>query len=146
MKKYKIKIRGTEYIIEINRMEGNVANLTVNDAPYEVEVEGLVTNPTRLSNRGIQRLEMQSAVPVAKPAAASKANTIAHPLKSPLPGVILEMKVKEGDTVKAGQLLLILEAMKMENNVGSDRDGVIEKIHFSKGDSVLEGDVLVTIK
>jgi len=144
MKKYKIKIRGTEYTVEINKMDGNIANLTVDDTPYEVEVQGLVTNPTRVINKGLQKAELQSVIPVAKTTSPSKG--IAHPLKSPLPGVILEMKVKEGDTVKAGQLLLILEAMKMENNIDADREGVIETIHFQKGDSVLEGDVLVTIK
>ena len=58
----------------------------------------------------------------------------------------MELKVKEGDAVKAGQLLLVLEAMKMENEIESDRDGIIEKIKAYRGDAVLEGDVLLTIK
>jgi Acetyl/propionyl-CoA carboxylase, alpha subunit len=144
MKKYKIKVRGTEYSVEINSIEGNVASLTVNDTPYEVEVEGIATNPTRVVNKGLQKAEMQSEVPVIKQAAPSTGT--AYPLKSPLPGVILDMKVKEGDTIKAGQLVLLLEAMKMENNIESDRDGIVEKVNFHKGDSVLEGDVLITIK
>jgi biotin carboxyl carrier protein len=67
-------------------------------------------------------------------------------LKSPLPGVIMEVRVKEGDTVKKGTPVVVLEAMKMENNIESDKDGVVEKIHIQKGQSVLEGDVLLTIK
>ena len=70
----------------------------------------------------------------------------ATPLKSQLPGVIFDIKVREGDVVKAGQTVMILEAMKMENNIEADRDGVIEQIKAQRGDSVLEGDVLLTIR
>ncbi len=144
MKKYVVKIHGTEYAVKIKSVEGKKAQLTVNDVSYEVEVDGLTTNPTRMStSTTIQQPVMQSEVPVTKPAASTSS---AHPIKTPLPGVILGLNVKEGDTVKQGQLLLVLEAMKMENNIESDRDGVIEKIYHHKGDSVLEGDVLLTIK
>lgn len=144
MKKYVVKIHGTEYAVKIKNVEGKIAKLTVNDIPYEVEIEGLTTNPTRMSTAtSIQQPVMQSDVPVTKPAPASSS---AYPMKAPLPGVILELAVKEGDTIKQGQLLLVLEAMKMENNIESDRAGVIEKINYHKGDSVLEGDVLLTIK
>lgn len=143
-KKYIIKIHGSEYAVKINKIDGGIAQLTVNDVPYEVEVAGLATQPTRTSNvTSITTPVMQSEVPVVKPAQTSGN---AYPLKTPLPGVILGFNVKEGDTVKQGQLLLVLEAMKMENNIESDRDGVIEKINYVKGDSVLEGDVLLTIK
>ena len=144
MKKYVVKIYGTEYAVKIKSVEGKTALLTVNDIPYEVEVEGLTTNPTRMSTKPtIQQPVMQSEVPVTKPAPTSGN---AYPMKAPLPGVILEMAVKEGDTIKQGQLLFMLEAMKMENNIESDREGVIEKINYHKGDSVLEGDVVLTIK
>ena len=65
--------------------------------------------------------------------------------KSPLPGVIVDLKVREGDQVNAGQHLLILEAMKMENNIDADRDGIVVELKVNKGDSVLEGDTLLTI-
>ncbi|WP_085536461.1 biotin/lipoyl-containing protein [Massilibacteroides vaginae] len=144
MKKYVIKIYGTEYAVKIKNVEGKTAQLTVNDIPYEVEVEGITTNPTRMTTKtAIQHPVMQSEVPVSKPAPTSSSS---YPMKAPLPGVILEMGIKEGDTIKQGQLLLVLEAMKMENNIESDRAGVIDKIYFHKGDSVLEGDTLLTIK
>ena len=144
MKKYVVKIHGTEYAVKIKNVEGKTAQLTVNDVPYEVEIEGLTTNPTRVTTKtNIQQPVMQSEVPVTKPAPASGS---AYPIKSPLPGVILDLVAREGDTVKPGQLLMVLEVMKMENNIESDRAGVIEKINFHKGDSVLEGDVLLTIK
>ena len=143
MKEYNLKINGTQYNVFIKSVKDNIASLTVNGAEYEVEVEGVKTAPTKVVNKGIQTPQLQSEEPVVKPA---KLSGNAIPLKSPLPGVILDVKVKEGNSVKAGQTLLILEAMKMENNVEADRDGVIETINVRKGDSVLEGDVLLTIK
>lgn len=143
-KKYIIKVHGSEYAVKINKVEDGVAQLTVNDVPYEVEVSGLTTQPTRMSTTtSISTPVMQSDVPVVRP---TQSSGNAYPLKTPLPGVILGFNVKEGDPVKQGQLLLVLEAMKMENNIESDRDGIIEKINYAKGDSVLEGDVLLTIK
>ena len=70
----------------------------------------------------------------------------ASALRSPLPGVILDVKVREGDTVKAGQLLMVLEAMKMENNIDAHQAGVVKSVNKRQGDSVLEGDVLLTIE
>ena len=67
-------------------------------------------------------------------------------IKSPLPGVILEIKVKEGDAVKRGQTLLVLEAMKMENDIKADRDGKVTAIKVSKGESILEGTDLIIIE
>lgn len=143
MKEYKIKINGISYAVNINDIKDNIAQLTVNGAPYEVEVEGIATAPTKVVNKGVQTPTMQSAEPVAKPV---KSTGDAAALKSPLPGVILDVIAREGDSVKAGQTVMILEAMKMENNIEADRDGVIERIQARKGDSVLEGDVLLTIK
>ena len=84
----------------------------------------------------------------AHPAVAktAKPSSGAGAIKSPLPGVILDVLVREGDSVKVGQKLLILEAMKMENNIDSDKEGVVKSIAVRKGDSVLEGDVLITIE
>lgn len=143
MKEYKLKINGTEYNVYIKNVKDNVADLTVNGAPYQVEVEGIKTAPTKVVQKPIQAPTLQSEEPVVKPVSHS-GNAMA--LKSPLPGVVLDVRAHEGDTVKAGQTLLILEAMKMENNIEADRDGVIERISVRKGDSVLEGDVLLTIK
>jgi biotin carboxyl carrier protein len=67
-------------------------------------------------------------------------------VKSPLPGIIQAVRVKEGDTVKAGQCVAILEAMKMENEIGATIDGTIEKVHVNQGQNILEGDVIVTIR
>ena len=83
---------------------------------------------------------MERAV-VSRPATSGAAGAV----KSPLPGVILSVDCKVGDTVKRGQKILVLEAMKMENNINADRDGKIVEIKVNKGDSVLEGADLVVI-
>jgi biotin carboxyl carrier protein len=142
--KFNIKINGNVYAIRIEDVKDDIAYITVNDVPYEVEVEGIATNPTRMKVSEIEAPKKKSGEPVVKPSETSSSSSYAF--KSPLPGTILEIKASEGAAVKAGDLLLVLEAMKMENNIEADRDGIIETIKIKKGDSVLEGDVLLTIK
>ena len=156
MKKFNIKIGKTSYAVEITGRDDNLTNLTVNDIPYEIE-ELAAPAPRsvhRTTAPPIAQVTSTQAAPTTAPAVATPvtrptqttASGSGSGLKSPLPGVILELKVKVGDSVKMGQTLLILEAMKMENNIDADRDGVIENINVSVGSSVLEGDVLLTIK
>lgn len=146
MKEYKFKIHGNEYEVSINSVEDNIADVTVNGTQYEVEIEGKaskvskITKPTPSTSSAATTAEVIST---AKAAAKKSAGTAA--VKSPLPGVIVDLKVREGDQVKAGQHLLVLEAMKMENNIDADRDGIIVELKVNKGDSVLEGDTLLTI-
>ena len=145
MKEYKFKIHGNEYEVSINSVEDNIADVTVNGTQYEVEFEGKaskvskITKPTPSTSSAATTAEVIST---AKAAAKKSAGTA---VKSPLPGVIVDLKVREGDQVKAGQHLLVLEAMKMENNIDADRDGIIVELKVNKGDSVLEGDTLLTI-
>ena len=144
MKKYNIKVRGTEYAVCINNVEGNMLNVSINDVEYEVEAKGVNVNPTRMSSTQKLPEDMYSQVP----AVVKKAETAGdeYPIESPLPGVVHEVKVKEGDVVKAGQALLILEAMKMEYTVESAKDGIVKKVNVRKGDAILQGDILVIIK
>ena len=117
MKEYKYKINGNSYKVTIGDIEDNIAHVEVNGTHY----------PTQ----------------VVKPTAPSTGKS---GVKSPLPGVILDIKVNVGDTVKKGQTIIILEAMKMENNINADKDGKITAINVNKGDSVLEGNDLVIIE
>ena len=140
---YKIKVNGADYEVHIRKVEGTKAHLSVNDIEFEVEIEGLATNPTRMSHKPEPRLT-EPKIPVAT--VGNLRTDSVYQLKSPLPGAILEMNVSEGDAIKSGQVLFVLEAMKMENNIEADREGVIEKIHRTKGDTVLEGDAILIIK
>lgn len=149
MKEYKIKVNGNEYAVSVNDVENDSAEVVVNGTQYVVNVEGLKPTPATKTPKIVQR----AAVPTgeAHPAIqntsspAKTASGAGGDIKSPLPGVILDVMVREGDAVKEGQRLMLLEAMKMENNIDSDRDGVVKSIKARKGDSVLEGDVLITI-
>ncbi len=137
MKEYKYKINGNVYNVVIGDIEDNIAHVEVNGTHYNVEMEKKQKAAAPIAR---PRPAAVAAKPAAKPAAAKGG------VKSPLPGVILDIKVKEGDVVKKGQTVIILEAMKMENSINADRDGKIASIKVSKGESVLEGTDLVIIE
>lgn len=146
MKEYKFKINGNDYNVAINSTNDNLADVTVNGVSYQVEMENAMpaaapvqAAPVAAPVAAPAAAPVQAAAPAAKPAGEGK------PVTSPLPGVIIEVSVKEGDTVAAGQKVAVLEAMKMENEIQADRAGVVTKINVSKGDSVLEGAAIVTI-
>ena len=146
MKQYKFKINGTEYAVDIIDVEGDMATVAVNGSNFEVEVEGMAVKPASKTPKVTKTAMVSAPAPVTtaqKPAPAAAAG--ANAIKAPLPGVILGIDVKVGETVKVGQRLFVLEAMKMENNIDSDREGIVREIKVDKGDSVLEGDVIMTI-
>ncbi|MDR0960987.1 MAG: biotin/lipoyl-binding protein [Mediterranea sp.] len=142
MKEYKYKINGNPYNVTVKDIEENIAHVEVNGTPYKVEMEKA---PKVIIKPVVRQSTTPAAqtVQVAKPAAPSTGKS---GVKSPLPGVILEVKVKVGDAVKRGQTIIILEAMKMENNINADKDGTVTAINVNKGDSVLEGTDLVVIE
>ena len=143
MKQYKYKINGNLYNVTVNDIEENIARVEVNGTPYTVEMDKPVKAAPKPVTRPASAPKTSTGAPVvARPAATSTKSGI----KSPLPGVILDIKVKEGDTVKKGQLIAILEAMKMGNNINADKDGVVSAVKVNKGDSVLEGTDLIIIE
>ena len=147
MKEYKYTINGNKYNVTIGDIEENIAHVEVNGVPYTVEMEKAPAAPKK-----VVRPVVAAAAPAA--AAAPEPAKVSRPaggggksgIKSPLPGVILQIKVNVGDQVKRGQVLMVLEAMKMENNSPSDRDGKVVAINVSKGDSILEGTDLIVIE
>jgi len=144
MKDFKFKINGNEYSVHIANVEGNIAEVEVNGTPYKVEID------KELKQTKTPKLVRAEAIPTtdSHPSVAktsSPGSATSGSIKSPLPGVILEVHVKPGDMVKVGQRLLMLEAMKMENNIDSDKEGKVIDVKVHKGDSVLEGDVLLII-
>lgn len=159
MKQYNFKINGNEYNVTINSVDGNVADVTVT-ASYKVEL-GNGTAPINVQSAAPSQAsapapaQVQAAAPAPAPAPAAAAapapapapaaSGAGKPVTAPLPGVIVEISVKVGDTVTAGQQVAVLEAMKMENAIEADRNGTVTAIHVNKGDSVLEGVPIVTI-
>ena len=143
MKKFKFIIRGNDYNTEILSIEDNIAEVEVNGSTYQVEIEKTIKEikTPKLMRPKIIHSGGQDAVKTSKPSAKKGVGFV----KAPLPGTILELKKKVGDEVQVGDVLLIMEAMKMENNIKADKAGKIKAIKVNNGDSVLEGDVLVEI-
>ena len=161
MAKYEYKVKGVDYVVEIQDIEGNIANVTVNGIPFEVEMKQPVKagkQKVKLSEeRRVKSEEFnssssaatnassatnESSAPTTKTAAAAASG---KPVVAPLPGTINEIKVKVGDKVNTGDTVVVLEAMKMQNNIDAETSGTITSINVNKGDAVMEGDTLVTI-
>lgn len=143
MKEYKYKINGNEYNVVINSIEDGLADIEVNGTPYKVEI---LAEKKKASKPAIKHPTVTAAPVAAAPVApAVPAGGQGTGVKSPLPGVILDVCVKVGDEVKVGQKVAVLEAMKMENNINADRDGKIVAVKVNKGDSILEGSDIVII-
>ena len=146
MKEYKYIINGNQYNVTIGDINDNIAQVEVNGTSYKVELEKA---PVAAPKTTVVRQAVAPTKPAAQTTVVNKPGAACagkSGVKSPLPGVILDIKVNVGDTVKKGQTIIILEAMKMENNINADKDGTITAISVNKGDSVLEGSVLVTIE
>jgi len=145
MKKFKFSIQGNQYDVEIKNIEDNVANIEVNGIIYEVEVDKTlqpVKTPKLIRTIAVPSTDSnKSTAKTSSPGDPKGSGTI----KSPLPGIVLNVFVNVGDNIKMGQKLLTLEAMKMENNIEADKEGKIKEIKARKGDSVMEGDVLIII-
>ena len=139
MKKYKFIINDNNYAVEIKSVEEHNIQLEVNGIPYSVIVD------KELKQQKTPKLVRSVAVPSTDHAADIKASSKTGSIKSPLPGTILEIYVKPGDKVSIGQKVIMLEAMKMENNIESDKAGTVTEVKTSKGSAVMEGDVLVVI-
>ena len=138
MKKYKFKINGNNYEVDIKDTSGSIIQLEVNGSPFQVEMETEVKTtktPTlvRYEPRPSQKVE-----PLSTTSSLKK-------VLSPLPGLIHAIKVKEGDTVKIGDTLMILEAMKMENSILAESSGRVHSVKVTQGASVLQGDLLLEI-
>ncbi len=140
MKDYKFKINGNEYNVVVNDIVENVAKIEVNGTKYDVLLENKEESKV-VASKPVQRIV--TPVEVANP--SNPAGPQIKDIKAPLPGTILDIKVKEGDAIKKGTTVLILEAMKMENDIISNFDGTVSEIKYRNGDSVPEGAVLVEI-
>lgn len=155
MKTYKYIVQGTEYDVEIVEVEGKLAKVNVNGIPFELEMQRPINKAkhplmnSRKSNVSAPAPAPAPAPVVAAPAAAPAAAPVAagagNALKAPLPGTITDIKVQVGQQVNVGDTVVVLEAMKMQNNIESDYAGKVTSIVVKQGDTVMEGAVLLTI-
>lgn len=138
MKKYKFNINGNSYHIDIKEADNNIIKLEVNGSPYEVELDVAVKTSKTPTLIRTEPPPVQKVEPLASGTSTKK-------IVAPLPGVILKVLVKEGDVVKTGDALVILEAMKMENTILAESSGRIQSVRIQPSNSVLQGDLLVEI-
>lgn len=152
MNKFQYKVQGVDYDVEIEELEGNVAKVQVNGIKFEVELKQPI-NPAHAIRKKPEVHQQATADPQQAPASQALAAAAAQPaasatgsqVKAPLPGTITSVNVKVGDVVKDGDTVVVLEAMKMQNNIETEFSGTVTSILVNQGDSVLEGAVLLTI-
>ena len=143
-KEYKYTINGNQYEVTIGDIEGTVATVNVNGEEYKVEWEP-EAEPEK--KKPVLGKPAAAAAADSSPETASAANVNTNnAVKAPLPGVITSIEVAVGDEVKAGDTVLVLEAMKMANNIEAEKDGKVTAILVQAGQSVMEDDALVVIE
>ncbi|MGL5894320.1 MAG: biotin/lipoyl-containing protein [Bacteroidales bacterium] len=141
MKEFKFKINGNEYKVNVDAVEDNIAQIEVNGTPFTVEIERTVKKLKTISRPAAAPTTSAGTPVVTRQSTGSTPGAV----RSPLPGVILDVNVKVGDEIKVGQKIAVLEAMKMENNINADKAGKVIEVKVTKGDSVLEGADLIII-
>ena len=142
MKKYKFKINGQTYEVEINEFDGVNASESVNGTAYEVEVQGGEEKKTKTPILARKPVVTQPGEGEIK---KTESTGKVYKVNSPLPGTIRKINVTVGATVQVGDCLMVMEAMKMDNNVMSEKGGVVKTICVKEGDSILQGDTLVEL-
>lgn len=149
MKKYNFTIHGSEFAVRVRKVEGDLVHLEVNGTPYDVTVHREAQpskTPVVMVRKEINTKAGNERVKEnMKPVEQSKRPS-AKTIKSPLPGNILKVNVVEGDSFKEGDTLMVMESMKMENNILAERDGKIVKVVAPAGKAVLQDEVLFEIE
>ena len=145
MQDFKFKIDGAEYTANVEEKEDGKLQVTVNGKAYQVEVPGHVAAAPKVQPIKPAAAAAPVAAPAAAPAAPKKASGAGTAITAPLPGVITSIEVKEGDQVKAGQTVIVMEAMKMANNITAESDGTVKAILVQQGAQVQSGDALIEI-
>lgn len=141
MKKYKFKINGQIYEVEVEQFDGLSASVAVNGTSYDVEIQG----EDKKSKTPVLARKPVVNKPGEGEIKRAENSSTAFKVNSPLPGTIKKVSVSVGATVKEGDCLMVMEAMKMDNNVITEKGGVVKTIKVKEGDAVLQGDLLVEI-
>ncbi len=150
MKDYSLKINGHKYSVQVNDLneESKMAKVVLNGVSYDVEIDGISTVHPMVKPQVARSTQYATNVTPALVESTPVAPThtgAGQAVRSPLPGTIVGVNVKVGDKVNVGDTLLILEAMKMENNIDADFGGVVKEISAKAGATVMEGEILVVI-
>jgi glutaconyl-CoA decarboxylase len=147
MSEYVVRIGGREYRAEVKELTPEHATVGVDGKDYRVDLVQLGRHATPASPAAAPRATTPAGVPVAAapPVQRAAAATGNGAITAPMPGLVIAIKVKEGEKVQAGQVLLVMEAMKMENAVTAPFTGTVSRVFVREGDSIGEGDRLVEV-
>lgn len=149
MAKYQYKVQGVDYDVEITDVTGTLAKVNVNGIDFDVELKQPISVGKQTRKPLVEPKPAAAPVvgeaPKAEPTPAPVQAGSGTKVLSPLPGTVTDIPVKVGDAVAVGDTVIVLEAMKMQNNIEAENAGTITSILVSKGDTVMEGAVLVTI-
>ncbi len=137
MKKFEFTVAGNKYNVVVKDFEDSIATVQVNGTTYEVEVH------KEIKKTKTPKLVRKPVINKPEDAKVKQHTNSIPPIKAPLPGNIFKINVAVGDSVKKGDVAIVMEAMKMENNVLVEKDGVVKNIKISVGDAVLQDDVLI---
>ena len=139
MKSYKFKVNDNGYTVNIKSHEGNIINLEVNGTSYEVKMK-----------EEIKKTKTPTLVRAAskRPAEPLKVNPKSQKTRivAPIPGVVLSIDIKVGDTLNVGDRMLVLEAMKMENNIVCEKAGTITALNIVVGQQVLQDELMIELE
>ncbi len=150
-KEFSFKINGAEYKCAVEEIEAGLTEVTVNGKKYTVETEKPVAPAPKAAPAAAPKAAPAPAPAAAAPKAAAPAPKAAAPaaagaqVKSPLPGSVVKVCVNEGQDVKKGDTLLILESMKMENPILAEQDGKVAQVAVAAGQTVMQDDLLVVL-
>lgn len=149
MRTYSYNVNGAQYDVTIESIQGQMAKVNVNGVAFDVEMLGtpIAEGDLPAATAAAPAPTAAAQAPAAAPAAAPAKGTAGAgtPVKAPLPGVVTKVLVANGQAVKKGDTVVVLEAMKMENNITAECDGTVSGVCCAAGDSVMEGTTLVTI-
>ncbi|MDD3321477.1 MAG: acetyl-CoA carboxylase biotin carboxyl carrier protein subunit [Paludibacter sp.] len=149
MKKYNLTINGTDYSVHIKSIEDEIADIEVNGTPYSVKINEEIKKVSKtpiLVRKDVQTKHGDNRVSQNLTSISHSTKPSAKTIKSPLPGGIIRINLKSGDIFKEGDTLLVMESMKMENNILAERSGTILKVCVEVGQSVLQDAIFFEIE
>ncbi|MEI6638943.1 MAG: acetyl-CoA carboxylase biotin carboxyl carrier protein subunit [Chlorobium sp.] len=138
MRRYKFTISGNKYNVEIKSLDEDIAEIEVNGTSYQVKLGHEIKTP-----QTPKLVRYTAPLPPKAPVLTSPGLSL---IKAPLPGTIIAISIQPGDQIKLDQPILILEAMKMENNIFAEKPGIVKTVRVAVGDTVMQGDILIEIE
>ncbi len=144
MKNFTFKINENNYSVKIHSQEDNIIDMEVNGTRYSVKMKEEIK--ARKTPTLVRKPVRESGSEPVKVSPTSSSGSSSLKVTAPIPGVILSLNVKVGDTVKKGDLLLVLEAMKMENSILAETDGVVKAVNVTVGQQVLQDSVMIEME